>query len=59
MVPFHKLRDLHEVVKSEMPEPNKGVIDGFKEMIPALIKQQDNPRYAIRKDIKVIKEVVQ
>jgi fatty acid desaturase len=48
-IPFHKLKKLNELIQYDLPEPNHGIIDGFREMIPALIKQRKDPNYYIDK----------
>ena len=40
-VPFYNLPKLHEVIKDQLPAPNKGFIDGLLEMIPAIIRQSN------------------
>ena len=48
-VPFYNLPKLHELVKDQMPKPNKSFIDALIEMIPAIIKQSKDPKYYIKK----------
>ena len=38
-IPCHNLKKLHEAVKNQMPSPKKGVINAYKEIIPAIFKQ--------------------
>jgi fatty acid desaturase len=49
LVPYHKLKHLHNSIKSQLPEANRGIIDAYKEMIPALITQRTDPSYYIKK----------
>ena len=47
----HNLKKLHEIVKNQMPSPNKGIIRAYKEIIPAIFKQAKNKNYFL--DVKV------
>ena len=47
MVPSHKLPQLHEVIKDQLPKP-KSLYDAYKEIIPAIMKQTKNPDYHIQ-----------
>lgn len=49
LVPYHKLKQLHNSIKSQLPEANSGIIDAYKEMIPALLTQRKDPSYYIQK----------
>ena len=48
-VPFYNLPKLHNLIKDQMPKPNKSFIDALIEMIPAIIKQSKDPKYYIKK----------
>ena len=50
-VPFYNLPKLHEAIKDQLPDPNKGFIDGLLEMGPAIIKQSKDPNYFYTKKI--------
>ena len=45
----HRINKLHEVIKDQMPKPNKSFLDALIEMIPAIIKQSKNPDYYLKK----------
>jgi fatty acid desaturase len=47
MVPFHALPKLHEDLKAELPVPTNGFVGGFRELVPALLKQRTDPDYNI------------
>jgi fatty acid desaturase len=47
MVPFHALPALHEELKSELPVPTTGFVAGFRELVPALLRQRTEPGYTI------------
>ena len=46
-VPSYNLKKLHILVKDQMPKPRKGLLGAYKEIVPGLIKQAQNPNYKI------------
>ena len=50
-VPSYNLDKLHNHIKHQIPEPNKGLIDAFKEIIPAIMKQKNDPSFFIKKNL--------
>jgi len=57
LMPFHQLPKFSRRVADQMPTPYKGMIQVYKEMIPALIKQVDDPTYFIKREIPTKSEV--
>ncbi len=51
MVPYHRLPDLHRVVKADLPTPYAGVVDAFREIIPAIIRQRRDPDWHVRRPV--------
>ena len=49
MVPFYRLPELHELVKAQCPPAYPGVIVAYREIIPALIRQQKEPSWYVRR----------
>lgn len=49
LVPYHALPRLHELIRDDLPEPKKSILDAYREIIPALIKQSKDPSYFIKK----------
>jgi len=49
MVPYHNLGQLHELMKADSPPPYNGLIDAYREVIPALIRQAKDPDYYVRR----------
>ena len=45
LVPAYNLEKLHSHLKDQLPEIKKGLFNTYKEIIPALIKQRDEPEY--------------
>ena len=48
MVPSYNLDKLHDHLKDQLPKTNTGLIDAYKEIIPALIKQKEDSNYHIK-----------
>jgi fatty acid desaturase len=51
MVPYHALPRLHELIKDDLPPPNTSILDGFREMIPAVRRQMTDPDYYLRREL--------
>jgi fatty acid desaturase len=51
MVPYHQLPKLYEEMKPFTPPANTSVIDAYREIIPALIKQIKDPSYYIKREL--------
>ena len=39
MVPYHALPELHELIKHDLPAPTPSILEGYREMIPAFLRQ--------------------
>ena len=55
MVPSHQLPKLHELIKEHLPEP-QSLLEAYKEIIPAVIKQAKDPNYHITVSVPEIKK---
>ena len=51
MVPYHRLPQLHEVMKEDMPRPYASTIEAYREIIPALLRQMKDPEYFVRREL--------
>jgi fatty acid desaturase len=51
MVPYHALPKLHEAIRHDTPAPCKSTLHAFAEIIAALIRQQRDPGYTIRRPL--------
>ncbi len=51
MVPYHALPKLHEVIKADLPVPNRSIAEGFREMWPAFRRQLAYEDYFVRRDL--------
>ena len=50
-VPSYALPELHRLIKDDLPEPTPSIIAAYREVIPALRKQQRDPTYEIDRAI--------
>jgi fatty acid desaturase len=51
MVPYHALPKLHELIKHDLPAPNTSMWDGYREMIPAFLRQLRNEDYFLKREL--------
>jgi Na+-transporting NADH:ubiquinone oxidoreductase subunit F len=51
LVPYHALPQLHNLMKEDCPVPYNGIIEAFKEIIPALLKQSKDPSYYVERKL--------
>lgn len=51
MVPFHALPKLHEAVKEQLPRTYTGIVDAYREIAPALIRQGQHPEDAVLREL--------
>jgi fatty acid desaturase len=52
-VPFHKLPRLHTMVEPWLPGTYRGLLDAYREMWPALLRQRKDPGHYIRRELPV------
>lgn len=51
LVPYHALPHLHELIKDDCPPAYSGIIEAFKEIIPTVRKQINNPSYFVKREL--------
>ncbi|WP_159588065.1 fatty acid desaturase family protein [Chelativorans xinjiangense] len=51
MVPYHALPKLHEMIKHDLPAPNTSILDGYREMFPAFLRQLRYEDYFIKREL--------
>jgi fatty acid desaturase len=51
MMPYHALPKLHEAIRHDTPEPCRSTLHAFAEIIPALLRQQRDPGFSIRRNL--------
>jgi len=56
LVPYHALPALHEFVKDDMPTPYPSLLNAWREIIPAVLKQVKDPTYHVKRKLPEPKE---
>jgi fatty acid desaturase len=51
MVPYHRLPDLHEVMKADTPRPYASTIEAYREIIPAILRQRKEPEWYVKREL--------
>jgi MocE subfamily Rieske [2Fe-2S] domain protein len=51
LVPYHRLPELHEAVKDDMPKPYPSLLAAWKEIIPAVLRQVKDPAYHVKRKL--------
>jgi fatty acid desaturase len=51
MVPYHALPQLHALIKHDLPAPNTSIIDGYREMWPAVKRQLRYEDYFLKREL--------
>lgn len=51
LVPYHALPKLHELVKADMPTPYNGLLEAYREIIPAVVRQSTDPDYYVKRQL--------
>jgi fatty acid desaturase len=51
MVPYHRLPELHEKIKHDLPAPQTSMWQAYKEVIPAVFRQMKNEDYFIKREL--------
>ena len=49
MVPYHALPKLHAMIKHDLPAANPSILDGYREMLPAFLRQLRNEDYFLKR----------
>ncbi len=51
MVPYHSLAALHKELKPDMPKPYGSILEAYREIIPALLRQRKDPTYFVKREL--------
>jgi fatty acid desaturase len=51
MVPYHALPRLHALIKHDLPAANPSILHGYREMIPAFLRQLRNEDYFLKREL--------
>jgi fatty acid desaturase len=49
MVPYHRLPELHEIMKPDTPAPYRSTIAAYREVIPGILRQLRDPRWFVER----------
>jgi MocE subfamily Rieske [2Fe-2S] domain protein len=51
LVPYHALPRLHELVKDDCPTPYGSILEAYREIVPAVLRQIKDPGYYVRRKL--------
>jgi fatty acid desaturase len=51
MVPYHRLADLHEEIKADLPLPAPSILAAYREFAPVMMRQRRDAQVFIRRDL--------
>ena len=51
LVPYHALPELHEKIKAQCPAPYPNTIAAYREIIPAILRQQKDPAFFVKREL--------
>lgn len=51
LVPYHALPELHEAVKRDCPEPYPSLLAAWREILPAVLRQINDPAYHVKRKL--------
>ena len=49
LVPYYNLPRLHELIKEDCPKPYSGLLEAWREIIPAVLRQTKDPTYHVKR----------
>lgn len=51
LVPYHQLPKLHQLIKADCPTPYSGLVEAYREIIPAVKKQIHDPTHYVKRKL--------
>lgn len=51
MVPHHRLPELHEKIKHDLPAPNTSILQAYRQVIPVLLRQLRHEDHFLKRDL--------
>lgn len=51
MVPYHRLPELHEEIKGDLPAAYGSIFAAYRELVPAILRQLKDQSYAVRREL--------
>ncbi len=49
LVPYHALPRLHQLVKADMPTPYSSILEAWRELLPAVLRQRKDPGFYVKR----------
>jgi Na+-transporting NADH:ubiquinone oxidoreductase subunit F len=59
LVPYHRLPELHAAIKDDCPIPYPNLLNAWREIIPAILKQVKDPAYHVKRKLPPPKQRLQ
>ena len=56
LVPYHALPALHEAIKADCPKPCRSLLEAYREIIPALLRQRRDPGYHVVRELPPVQD---
>jgi fatty acid desaturase len=51
LVPYHRLPELHQLVKDDCPPPYPSILTAWREILPTLFQQRKDPSYHVKRKL--------
>ena len=51
LVPYYNLPALHAVIKDDCPPPYGGILEAYREIVPAVLRQRKDPAYYVQRKL--------
>jgi len=51
LVPYHNLSRLHQAIKDDCPPPYPSILNAWREILPAVIRQTKDPAYCVKRKL--------
>jgi Na(+)-translocating NADH:ubiquinone oxidoreductase F subunit len=51
LVPYHALPRLHAAIKDDCPTPYNGLLEAWREIVPAILRQVKDPAYHVKRQL--------
>ena len=51
MVPYHRLTELHDKIKHDLPEPNRSIWAAYRKLLPTFLRQLRNEEHFILREL--------
>lgn len=51
LVPYYNLPALHAIIKEDCPPPYGSILEAYREIVPAVLRQRKDPTYHVRRKL--------